>query len=242
MKPKYSSRFRRSTSSLRSLLAGRYPCKKVKGRKKEDDVSDGLGERFRLINVAHCRLGALQIEVSRWSAGLLSVFQTSYASGVPLWEGGRREDLSHSGFSLQTSQQRWTNCNSCSNTQKWHSSCADWDLQGGVCGAAVPRSVLGLASSCLNLSSRFFSRTVMGGAPEAFWSEMRATRGMMGRTGSDCCFCRGERTAEEKQNAHEPLPTSVGDKTLKEEWNHKGLLLRDFQHISTVCFQIQRYL
>jgi len=60
---------------------------------------------------------------------------------------------------------------------------------------ALPRSVLGLASSCLNLSSRLFSRTVMGGAPDAFWSDMRATSGMMGRTGRDCCFCRLERTA-----------------------------------------------
>lgn len=64
------------------------------------------------------------------------------------------------------------------------------------CVALLPRSVLGLASSCLNLSSRLFSRTVMGGAPDAFWSEMRATSGMMGRTGRDCCFCSVERTVE----------------------------------------------
>ncbi len=55
---------------------------------------------------------------------------------------------------------------------------------------SLPKSVLGLASSCLNLSNRVFSLTVMGGAPEEFWSEMRAINGMMGRTGSDCCFCR----------------------------------------------------
>lgn len=59
-----------------------------------------------------------------------------------------------------------------------------------------PRSVLWLERSCRNFSRRVFSRTVMGGAPEAFWSEIRATRGMTGRRGRDCCFCRGLRTQD----------------------------------------------
>jgi len=56
-----------------------------------------------------------------------------------------------------------------------------------------PRSVLWLERSCRNFSRRVFSLTVMGGAPEAFWSEIRATSGMMGRRGRDCCFWRGVR-------------------------------------------------
>lgn len=84
--------------------------------------------------------------------------------------------------------------------QKPRPSCNDQSFstsqyKGKAASVAVPRSVLGLASSCLNLSSRLFSRTVIGGAPDAFWSEMRATSGMMGRTGRDCCFCSVERTA-----------------------------------------------
>lgn len=67
-----------------------------------------------------------------------------------------------------------------------------------VCAALIPRSVFGLASSCLNLSSRLFSRTVMGGAPDAFWSEMRATSGMIGRAGRVFCFCSVERTVAEQ--------------------------------------------
>lgn len=54
-----------------------------------------------------------------------------------------------------------------------------------------PKSVLWLERSCRNFSRRVFSRTVIGGAPDAFWSEMRATRGMMGRRGRDCCLCSG---------------------------------------------------
>lgn len=82
--------------------------------------------------------------------------------------------------------------------------CIKWSiiiLSQCVCVSHSPRSVLGLASSCLNLSSRVFSLTVMGGAPDAFWSEMRATRGMMGRTGRDCCFCRVLRSGQETHKA-----------------------------------------
>lgn len=31
----------------------------------------------------------------------------------------------------------------------------------------------------------------MGGVLEAFWFEIRVTRGMMGRRGSDCCLWSG---------------------------------------------------
>lgn len=57
--------------------------------------------------------------------------------------------------------------------------------------ASSPRSVLGLASNSRNLSRRLLSRTAMGGAPEAFWSEIRATSGMTGRTGRARCFWSG---------------------------------------------------
>lgn len=67
--------------------------------------------------------------------------------------------------------------------------------------AVLPRSVLGLASSCLNLSSRLFSLTVMGGAPDAFWSEMRATSGMMGRAGRVCCLRSAALTVEGQNKA-----------------------------------------
>lgn len=77
-----------------------------------------------------------------------------------------------------------------------------WNQYAYTMKALLPRSVLGLASSCLNLSSRLFSRTVMGGAPDAFWSEMRATSGMMGRTGRDCCFCSVERTVEDNEKPY----------------------------------------
>lgn len=55
----------------------------------------------------------------------------------------------------------------------------------------APKSVLWLESSWRNFSRRVFSRTVIGGAPEAFWSEILATRGMMGLRGRDCCLWSG---------------------------------------------------
>ena len=55
----------------------------------------------------------------------------------------------------------------------------------------LPRSVLGPASNCLNLSRRDASLSVMAGVPDVFWSAMRATKGMMGgRWGRDRCLWR----------------------------------------------------
>lgn len=69
----------------------------------------------------------------------------------------------------------------------------------------LPRSVLGPASNCLNLSRRDASLSVMAGVPDVFWSAMRATSGMMGDWwGRDCCLWRA---------AHSPAASNGKIKT-----------------------------
>ena len=57
-----------------------------------------------------------------------------------------------------------------------------WTLEnrGVLKRESLPRSVLGPASNCLNLSRRDASLSVMAGVPDVFWSAMRATSGMTG--------------------------------------------------------------
>ncbi|TNN70452.1 hypothetical protein EYF80_019329 [Liparis tanakae] len=55
----------------------------------------------------------------------------------------------------------------------------------------LPRSVLGPANNCLNLSRRDASLSVITGVPDVFWSAMRATSGMTGgRWGRERCLWR----------------------------------------------------
>lgn len=55
----------------------------------------------------------------------------------------------------------------------------------------LPRSVLGPASNCLNLSRRDASLSFMAGVPDVFWSAKRACSGMTAdRWGRERCLWR----------------------------------------------------
>lgn len=152
-------------------LAGNPVCQKRAGRRRGMRTSKEAELPFLLPHNYLERL--LQRGASMWLDGLPSVCLTSCAFAAPL--------KPIRIFTIST-----ITVNPIPTMTYYH-----------IYGAgALPRSVLALASSCLNLSSRLFSRTVMGGAPDAFWSEMRATRGMMGLIGRDCCFCSVEQTVE----------------------------------------------
>lgn len=123
-----------------------------------------------------------------WLAELLLVYPTSCASEALLYQPKLKKCYQHNYIWQKT---LWKKAISIECNLVFGANLGPVNIYiMNVCGwgTPLPRSVLGLASSCLNLSSRLFSRTVMGGAPDAFWSEMRATSGIMGRTGRMCCF------------------------------------------------------
>lgn len=101
----------------------------------------------------------------------------------------------------------------------------------------LPRSVLGPANNCLNLSRRDASLSVIAGVPDVFWSAMRATSGMTGgRWGRDRCLWRAACSPAASGGRTEETKDDGLNKHIHNKWTN----LR--QHFTDSCGKVERLL